>query len=101
MPCRTMCTVCSFAALSHSYFIRLYNAALLHLARKADLTKPVPPSALPVLPVLPVLPETWLPVSFCAIRLYYYRSDVGRPPSLPAISRYRTAKKSRPANRRR
>ncbi|QEY24364.1 hypothetical protein D0T90_07640 [Neisseria animalis] len=24
MPCRTMCTVCGFAALSHSYFIRLY-----------------------------------------------------------------------------
>ncbi|QEY24435.1 hypothetical protein D0T90_08085 [Neisseria animalis] len=25
MPCRTMCTVCGFAALSHSYFIRLYQ----------------------------------------------------------------------------
>ncbi|QEY23956.1 hypothetical protein D0T90_05130 [Neisseria animalis] len=25
MPCRTMCTVCGFAALSHSYFIRLYS----------------------------------------------------------------------------
>ncbi|QEY23315.1 hypothetical protein D0T90_01370 [Neisseria animalis] len=24
MPCRTMCIVCGFAALSHSYFIRLY-----------------------------------------------------------------------------
>ncbi|QEY23660.1 hypothetical protein D0T90_03380 [Neisseria animalis] len=28
MPCRTMCTVCGFAALSHSYFIRLYNIVL-------------------------------------------------------------------------
>ncbi|QEY24859.1 hypothetical protein D0T90_10570 [Neisseria animalis] len=28
MPCRTMCTVCGFAALSHSYFIRLYKYAL-------------------------------------------------------------------------
>ncbi|ROW31915.1 hypothetical protein CGZ60_07880 [Neisseria animalis] len=28
MPCRTMCTVCGFAALSHSYFIRLYMATL-------------------------------------------------------------------------
>ncbi|QEY23494.1 hypothetical protein D0T90_02425 [Neisseria animalis] len=26
MPCRTMCTVCGFATLSHSYFIRLYQS---------------------------------------------------------------------------
>ncbi|QEY23681.1 hypothetical protein D0T90_03485 [Neisseria animalis] len=28
MPCRTMSTVCGFAALSHSYFIRLYLCRL-------------------------------------------------------------------------
>ncbi|QEY23175.1 hypothetical protein D0T90_00505 [Neisseria animalis] len=33
MPCRTMCTVCGFAALSHSYFIRLYKPCCLkHIA---------------------------------------------------------------------
>ncbi|QEY23824.1 hypothetical protein D0T90_04325 [Neisseria animalis] len=33
MPCRTMCTVCGFAALSHSYFIRLCCCQPLEFCR--------------------------------------------------------------------
>ncbi|QEY24085.1 hypothetical protein D0T90_05900 [Neisseria animalis] len=42
MPCRTMCTVCGFAALSHSYFIRLYENRAIKLETAEPGRKPNP-----------------------------------------------------------
>ncbi|QEY24522.1 hypothetical protein D0T90_08610 [Neisseria animalis] len=60
MPCRTMCTVCGFAALSHSYFIRLYfvcfqNSRMMRVVRENRFNSHFIPdyTALPYLPAIP------------------------------------------------